>query len=77
MGEQSTEAIHGHFDILYRTYGCMANKVEHLERALPECVSKYKCPKTTTNGVIVHQADVHRLDIKPNLKLYALIHVHF
>ncbi|KAL5469048.1 hypothetical protein EMCRGX_G030239 [Ephydatia muelleri] len=36
MGEQGTEAIHAHFNKLYRTYGCMANKVERLKCIMKE-----------------------------------------
>lgn len=30
MGEQGTEAMHAHFNKLYRTYGCMTNTVQRL-----------------------------------------------
>ena len=38
MGEQGTEAIHAHFNKLYRTrtYGCMANKVQRLKCIMQE-----------------------------------------
>ena len=36
MGEQGTEAIHAHCNKLYRTYGCMTNKVERLKCIMKE-----------------------------------------
>lgn len=36
MGEQGTEAIHNHFNQLYRTYGSMVNKVERLKCIMQE-----------------------------------------
>ena len=36
MGEKGTEALHAHFNKLYRTYGCMANKVERLKCIMKE-----------------------------------------
>ena len=36
MGEQDTEAIHNHFNQLYRTYGSMANKVQRLKCIMQE-----------------------------------------
>ena len=40
MGEQGTEAIHNHFNQLYRTYPSMVNKVERLKCIMRECVSQ-------------------------------------
>ena len=45
MGKQSTEAIHAHFNKLYKTYGSMVNQVlklikVHHARTLPQCVSQ-------------------------------------
>ena len=36
MGEKGTEALHAHSNKLYRTYGCMANKVERLKCIMKE-----------------------------------------
>ena len=36
MREQGTESIHAHFRKLYRTYGCMANKVQRLKCIMQE-----------------------------------------
>ena len=36
MDEQGTEAIHAHFNKLYRTYGCIANTVEWLKCIMKE-----------------------------------------
>ena len=36
MGKQGTEAIHVHFNKLYRTYGCMENKVLRLKCIIQE-----------------------------------------
>ena len=36
MGEQGTDAIHAHFNKLYRIYGCMENKVQRLNCIMQE-----------------------------------------
>ena len=36
MGEQGSEAIHAHFNKLYRTYGCIADKVQRLKCIMKE-----------------------------------------
>ena len=57
MGEQGTEAVHNQFSQLYRTYGCMAKKVQRLKCIMQEhaeCVLQEKQNRSRKSKSAIH-----------------------